>query len=44
MAGVAVIGKPANAAATIDKMLESASGELKKVLGQVKEELPKHGL
>lgn len=44
MAGVAVIGKPANAAAAIDKMLQSASGELKKVLGQVKEELPKHGL
>lgn len=44
MAGIAIVGKPADAAATIDKMLASAPGELKKVLGQAKEELSKHGM
>lgn len=44
MVGALVIGKPAGAAATIEKYQGSASGELKKLLGQLKDALPQHGL
>lgn len=44
MVGAVVVGKPADAAATVDKLLASAPSELKKLLGQLKEELPKHGM
>ena len=44
MVGAVVVGKPAGAGATVDKLMASAPGELKTLLGKLKEALPAHGM